>query len=152
VPELYTLPLWDIAADDAAMLLWCPDVLHEEGIHLLRHWGFRYVKIAFTWIKTRKDGTGLVWGMGHYTRANPEFVLLGMRGSLKRKNADVHSVVKAPRIPRNGKPDEVRTRIERLFGRRKRIELFAIQEYPGWVCLGNEIDGRDIRCALKDLL
>ena len=33
-----------------------------------------------------------------------------------------------------------------------RIELFAREDYEGWVCLGNEIDGRDIRDSLPELI
>jgi N6-adenosine-specific RNA methylase IME4 len=33
-----------------------------------------------------------------------------------------------------------------------RIELFAREQAPGWDAIGNEIDGRDIRDALNDIL
>lgn len=32
-----------------------------------------------------------------------------------------------------------------------RVELFARQNYDGWVCLGDEIDGLDIREAIQNL-
>lgn len=49
------------------------------------------------------------------------------------------------------KPDEVRRRIERLMGDVPRAELFAREVHPGWVCVGNEIDGMDIRDAIEQL-
>ncbi len=49
------------------------------------------------------------------------------------------------------KPDEVREKIVVLCGDVPRIELFARQEYEGWDCLGNEIDGRDIREAILEV-
>lgn len=49
------------------------------------------------------------------------------------------------------KPDEVRERIVELCGDLPRVELFARKEHDGWDCLGNEIDGRDIRDAIRDL-
>jgi N6-adenosine-specific RNA methylase IME4 len=49
------------------------------------------------------------------------------------------------------KPDEVRRRIEQLMGDVPRAELFARQRYDGWVCLGDEIDGLDIREAIKQV-
>ena len=49
------------------------------------------------------------------------------------------------------KPDEVRERIVELCGDLPRIELFARQRYEGWDCLGNEIDGRDIREAILEV-
>lgn len=32
-----------------------------------------------------------------------------------------------------------------------RAELFAREVHPGWVCVGNEIDGMDIRDAIEQL-
>ena len=39
-----------------------------------------------------------------------------------------------------------------LCGDLPRIELFARERYEGWECIGNEIDGRDIREAINALL
>lgn len=47
------------------------------------------------------------------------------------------------------KPDIVRERIVELVGDIQCIELFARKQYEGWVCLGNEIDGMDIRDAIE---
>ncbi len=47
------------------------------------------------------------------------------------------------------KPDEIRDRIVELCGDLLRIELFAREKSKGWDCLGNEIDGRDIREAVE---
>ena len=49
------------------------------------------------------------------------------------------------------KPDIVRQKIVELIGDVSRIELFAREEYPGWMCLGNEIDGMDIREAIEKI-
>lgn len=50
------------------------------------------------------------------------------------------------------KPDEIRERIVTLCGDVARIELFARKRAVGWDALGNEIDGMDIREALKDVI
>lgn len=50
------------------------------------------------------------------------------------------------------KPDEIKNRIVELCGDLPRIELFAREKSEGWDCLGNEIDGRDIREAVGALL
>ena len=47
------------------------------------------------------------------------------------------------------KPDIVRERIVALMGDIPRIELFARKQYDGWTCLGDEIDGMDIRDAIE---
>jgi hypothetical protein len=31
------------------------------------------------------------------------------------------------------------------------MELFARRQRPGWVCVGDEIDGKDIRVALEEV-
>ena len=49
------------------------------------------------------------------------------------------------------KPDDVRLRIEQLMGEVSRVELFARQNHDGWTCLGDEIDGLDIREAIQKL-
>lgn len=49
------------------------------------------------------------------------------------------------------KPDEIRERIKALCGDVPRIELFNRRQYDGWVCLGNEIDGKDIRDAIMEI-
>lgn len=50
------------------------------------------------------------------------------------------------------KPDEIRQRIVELCGDVPRIELFAREKANGWECLGDEIDGKDIREALKGVI
>lgn len=47
------------------------------------------------------------------------------------------------------KPSEIRDRIVELCGDIPRIELFAREKVDGWDCIGGEIDGRNIRDALK---
>ena len=48
------------------------------------------------------------------------------------------------------KPSEIRDRIVELCGDVPRIELFARETVKGWDCLGDEIDGEDIRDALVE--
>src|SRR5947209_20325069 len=103
--------------------------------------------MAFTWVKTR--GGTLHTGMGYHTRSNAEFCLLATRGKgLPRVRTDVHQVVISEVGRHSEKPAEVRRRIEALYGPRRRVELFARTEAPGWDALGDSIDGRDIREAI----
>lgn len=96
------------------------------------------------WIKpaaTYYSESDLVAGLGHYTRANQEIVLLGRRGKpFPRLDRTVRQVVLAPRGRHSAKPREVHDRIVRLFGDRPRIELFARPPVPdGWACWGLEV-------------
>jgi len=143
--ELMFLRVGDLAAENCAHFMWVTGPFMLEGIRLLRAWGFRYRNIAFTWIKTnRKSGT-LFTGMGHYTRSNPEFVLLGIKGKMERKSASVHSVIMAPMISHSAKPPEIRDRIVELFGDVPRLEMFARAPWEGWEQTGLELDNLDVR-------
>jgi len=81
--------------------------------------------------------------------SNTEVCLLGIRGKMKPVSNSVSSVIIAPRERHSKKPDIVRDKIVELFGDLPRIELFARPPLPtGWDCLGNDIDGTDIRTIL----
>jgi N6-adenosine-specific RNA methylase IME4 len=138
--EIVDLPVQQIATDNAYLFLWVTSPLIGEIIQsgLMKHWGFKQKNVAFTWIKTTKHGK-LHWGMGNWTRANPEFCLLGIRGKPKRISCAVHSVVMAPIGPHSRKPDVVRDRIVELCGDLPRVELFARQRTPGWLAWGDEL-------------
>lgn len=55
-------------------------------------------------------------------------------------------------IKHSKKPDIVRERIVQLCGDIPRIELFGRKEVEGWTVLGNEINGKDIRESLQELI
>lgn len=50
------------------------------------------------------------------------------------------------------KPAEIRERIVELCGELPRVELFARDKVKGWDSLGDEIDGKDIREALREVI
>lgn len=145
--EIFGLDVRGIAQEDALLFLWATPPLLPEALYTMRAWGFEYKTVAFTWVKRNKKSEGWFWGMGWWTRSNPEYCLLGMRGNPKRLNADVHSVIDSPIQEHSKKPDEVRERIIRLCGDLPRIELFARERTQGWDAWGNEIES-DVRlCA-----
>jgi N6-adenosine-specific RNA methylase IME4 len=123
--------------------LWVTNPLLKEGLEVMRYWGFEYKTIAFIWHKTYKSGK--TWfGLGHYTRANAEICLLGIKGRLQRKNKSVYRIIKSPIMEHSRKPDKVRESIVRLFGDLPRIELFARQKTDGWDCWGLEVENGPI--------
>lgn len=149
--DIKALPVSEISAQDCALCLWATYPLLPEALGVLESWGFAFKTVLFTWIKTTRGGKWHV-GMGHYTRANPEIVLLGTRGRLPRISKAVRNLVIASIGQHSDKPPEVRERIVELFGDLPRIELFARGSVDGWDALGNDVDGRDIREALGDLI
>jgi N6-adenosine-specific RNA methylase IME4 len=136
--ELAALPVCEIAARDAVLFMWATYPQLETALALMRAWGFTYKTVAFTWVKRTKHGR-IFWGMGNWSRANAEIVLLGVRGRPKRRRADVHQIIEAPIGRHSAKPAETRRRIVRLCGRRSRVELFARNRVAGWAAWGNEI-------------
>jgi N6-adenosine-specific RNA methylase IME4 len=83
------------------------------------------------------------------TRGNPKRIskkVYQMLITLERSPYAVPAVI-APMTEHSEKPEEVQDRIEQLCDG-PYLELFARRQRPGWTCLGNEIDGLDIRESL----
>lgn len=135
--EMADLPVPLLAAEDSACFMWVTMPKLAEGLWLMREWGFDYKTVAFTWVKRNKKAPSWFWGMGRWTRANAELVLLGTRGAPKRISAGVHSVIDTPIEGHSRKPQEARDRIVSLMGDVPRIELFARGDTPGWDAWGN---------------
>lgn len=151
--ELKSLPINEISEDNSVLFMWVTYPLLLEGIELMKSWGFMYKTCAFSWVKLNKNKPTPFVGMGYYTRANNEICLLGVKGKpLERKSHKVQQVVMTPIREHSRKPDEVRDRIVELFGDLPRVELFCRHPAEGWDSFGNEIDGKDIKEALNELI
>ena len=138
--DIQNLPIQKICADDCVLFLWVTPPCLEEGLELIKKWGFVYKTIGFTWIKKNKVSDSLFWGMGYYTRANAELCLIATKGKvLKRMAKNIHQVIESKIGKHSEKPNEARERIVKLFGNLPRIELFARQATPGWDTWGNEV-------------
>jgi N6-adenosine-specific RNA methylase IME4 len=147
--DIMSLPVGRLAAEDSVLFLWTTGPFLGEAQKVIDAWGFKYTTIGFTWIKTHSKGGSLRLGLGYHTRGNAELCLLATRGrNLPRIRNDVPQVVVEPVTRHSEKPEEVRHRIEALYGDQRRIELFARRQAPGWDAVGDEIDGRDIRDVL----
>ncbi len=125
------------AADDACLFLWTTDPMLPSALGLMDAWGFAYKTVAFTWMKTNRDGS-LFTGMGYWTRSNPEMCLLGTRGKPKRIRKDVRQAILSPRREHSRKPDCIYERIERLVDG-PYLEMFSRSTRRGWDAWGNEV-------------
>lgn len=134
---------------NCVLFMWVTFPCLSQGLELGKAWGFTYKTVAFTWVKTNRNNTNAFIGMGYYTRANAEIVLLFTKGKpLERKAKDVSQVLISPRSRHSEKPNEIRKRIVRLFGDVPRLELFARQStsnateniFEGWDVFGNEVE------------
>lgn len=133
------LPVQQISAPDCVLFLWVTMPQLPVGLEVMESWGFQYKTCAFNWIKKNKKSGTNFWGMGNWTRSNPELCLLGLKGKIKRQSASVHSVVESKIEGHSRKPDLIREKIVELVGDLPRIELFARQQTPGWDVWGDEI-------------
>ena len=139
--EIYNLPVEQISDDNSLLFLWATWPKLQEALNTISAWGFTYKTVGFVWVKTNKiSQTTLFWGPGHYTRANTEICLLGVRGKPSIKSHGVHQVVLeeefsivefVSNIKHSKKPDVIRQRIVELCGEVPRIELFARELYEG---------------------
>jgi N6-adenosine-specific RNA methylase IME4 len=165
----YDLMTWDdlyalgsyvkaVAAPDCAIFLWTTAPLLMETVDMVKAWRLRYVTKAFSWVKTYASG-GIFFGIGSYTASNTEDVWLLSNGTPKRKAKDVSQIIPtlikqdaivSPLTDHSAKPEEMQDRVERLLPG-PYLEIFARRQRPGWTCIGNELDGLDVRVALTRL-
>lgn len=139
--EIQDLPVSDWCNDNAVLFLWVTYPCLEEGMELIKKWGFTYKTCAFSWVKMNKIKPTPFIGMGYYTRANNEICLLATRGKpLERISRSVQQIVMEPLREHSRKPDCVRDRIVELFGDRPRLEMFARTSSEDWDVFGNETE------------
>lgn len=114
--DIYDLPVQDIAADDCLLFMWATFPNLEVALETIRRWGFQYKTAAFVWVKRNRKSPGWFWGLGNWTRANPEVCLLATKGKPIRASRSVHSIIDAPIGRHSEKPAETRDRIAALAG------------------------------------
>ena len=137
--DIAAMPVGDLAAPNCALFMWGVGPRVPDAVEVMRAWGFRYVTWAFVWVKVAKNGEPRPL-TGNYTMSNIEVVYLGIRGRMKRVRKDIRQIYKGPILGNHSeKPPEIRTRIERLFGPQRRVELFARHNIPGWDAWGDQV-------------
>jgi N6-adenosine-specific RNA methylase IME4 len=130
--DIRELPVTDIAADDCVLFMWVTSPKLDEGLSVLKSWGFNY-RTCLVWIKDKI-------GMGYYFRQQHELLLVGTRGALPvpLPGNRVSSVLEAPRVEHSKKPAEMYEIIERMYAEYPKIELFCRSPREGWSVWGNQ--------------
>lgn len=120
------------AAKDAVLYLWVTSPHLEQGLRVVREWGFTY-KASAVWVKP-PPGTGYWWMNRH------ELLLVATRGKwpAPKPKQRVWSIYEHPRTKHSEKPAMVREQIAAWWPDAQRIELFARTETPGWDAWGND--------------
>lgn len=134
-------------------MLWVTGPLLAIGaqVPVMRAWGFEPVAIWGVWVKPTKahyqqgymffdENIERMWkmGMGHTSRQNAEFVVLGRRGNPKRLSKRVRQIITAPLRQHSRKPDEFYRNCEE-YSDGPRLELFGREERPEWTVRGDEV-------------
>jgi len=147
--QIYSLPIEDITDKNCILFLWATYPKLNEALETIKRWGFEYKTVAFTWVKQNKKSNGWHFGLGYWTRGNPEICLLATKGKPKRISKFVANLTIGHLRGHSQKPDEIREKIVELVGELPRVELFARQKTEGWTSIGDDIDGRDIAESIK---
>ena len=111
--EICEIPV-QVAADQPAHLyLWVPNALLNEGLEVMKAWGFTY-KTNIIWHKVRKDGGPDGRGVGFYFRNTTEIVLFGIRGPLRtlKPGRTQVNIIRSQKQEHSRKPDELYKIIE----------------------------------------
>lgn len=152
IKDIMALPVDKIADKDCILFLWITFPCLKEGIEVMERWGFKYKTCGFNWVKRNKKKNTYFMGLGFWTRSNSEVCLIGTKGQPKRVSKSVSQICDARIMEHSRKPAEIRERIVELCGELPRIELFARDKVKGWDSLGDEIDRKDIREALREVI
>ena len=128
-------PMIDKMADENCLLfMWATSPHLDQAIELIKAWGFKWATVGFCWSKDRVNPS-------YYTMSQIELCLIGKKGKIPQPRGarNIRQFVPHPRQKHSKKPNEVRTRIEKMFPTQNKIELFARERFDGWDAWGNEI-------------
>ncbi len=144
--DIINLPIIDLAEDNCHMYLWVTNNFLEDGLKVMKAWGFTY-KTKITWVKGLHLYNQLSLenpGLGQYFRGLDEICLFGVRGCLpykviNGKRQQGTTVIFAPRGKHSEKPKIMYDVIEKV-SYHPYIELFARNQRNGWDVWGNEVE------------
>lgn len=151
--DIMALPVADVADHDGCILvLWTPSCMLVDGLTVMQRWGFDF-KGTYVWTKMRRDMKQPAIGMGHLFRQSHELAIVGVIGKPLRtiQNRGQRSACLAINEGHSIKPEALQDSLDLMWPSAAKLELFARRQRPGWTCLGDELDGLDIRHTLPAL-
>jgi N6-adenosine-specific RNA methylase IME4 len=140
------LPIRDLAANDAVLLLWTTWPCLPDAWRVIAAWGFVYVS-GLPWVKVQRAPTPDLWGEYHYrptwgtgfwVRGCSEPLLICRRGHGRPPEQSYLGLI-SPNFGHSRKPDNVYEYAEAMPG--PYLEVFARRRRSGWDAYGNEIEG-----------
>lgn len=134
VAEICAIPVRDLVADNALLLMWVTVPFAELAYRVVKAWGFKH-KSQLTWPKNTV-------AHGYWARGAHELVYICRRGKFPCEMPALFptSIIPGKVRGHSRKPDWVAEIVEKRFPEMKKLELFARTARPGWVALGNQTD------------
>ncbi|MEK1928510.1 MAG: MT-A70 family methyltransferase [Pararhizobium sp.] len=151
--DICSIPVREVAGKDSHLALWItgPHIVLGWHVSVMQAWGFEPSSMGFVWVKPKKGSASVkrplgpvsvedfVLGLGHTTRQNAEFVILGRRGRPRRYSKSIHQLIVEPRREHSRKPEAFYTAIEEYAGHgSSKLEMFARQQRRGWTVWGDQ--------------
>lgn len=120
------------SCDDSILFLWVTSPKLEEGMRVMREWGFDYRTCA-VWDKEKM-------GMGYYFRQQHELLLVGTKGNIPVPEPAnrPRSVFSFEREEHSAKPHQVAEMIEAMYPEFSKLEMFCRSPRDGWDVWGNQ--------------
>ena len=129
------IPVAELADDNAHLYLWVTNGNIDEGLEVIKAWGFRYITM-FHWIKPKIS-------VGNYLRNASETCLFAVRGKLPPQcRNQINWLIGYP-TAHSEKPREFISIVERVSPG-PYLELFCRRRpasHEQWHCWGNETEG-----------
>lgn len=151
--DICALPVEQLADPDGCVLvMWVPSVMLEDGLRVLKSWGFAF-KGTYVWVKMRRDGRKPSIGMGRLFRQCHEIAIIGVIGKPLQflEDRGQRSACLSLNKGHSIKPEELQDSLDLMFPDSMKLEMFARRQKPGWICTGDELDGGDVRAVLPAL-
>lgn len=140
IDDIKNLNIQHFADKNCALFLWSTFPLLQEGLDVMKSWGFTY-KSAISWHKKTKNGKDC-FGPGFWLRGASELILFGIKGKPILKNHKTRNILEAVSLGHSRKPKEQYNIIESMFDG-PYLELFGREKRDGWKVYGNETETFD---------
>lgn len=135
--DIAAMPVGRLAARNCMLVMWTTAPFLPESLDVMKDWGFRYSTCG-SWTKLTSEDEPAV-GTGFYWRSSAELWLVGTRGSPGRwRGIAIPNAILDQRREHSRKPSRLHDDLDRAYRDRRKCELFARSQRPGWDCWGNE--------------
>lgn len=130
--EIKALPVRDIAAKDALLLMWVTVPFAHRADEIVQAWGFK-TKSQLVWPKQRA-ATGY-WAMNQH-----ELLIIARRGRFpcERPALFPTSIIPGAQRDHSRKPEWPLDRVDDRFPDMRKLEMNARRQRAGWAVWGNE--------------